>query len=84
MPRVETPDIPEERETRDYCQLCYIKVAPKLDREGWEVDVDHPPYEHHDYKCHKCGQLLSKVDNIWKVPESDIPGTKRKPLTERP
>jgi hypothetical protein len=29
----------------------------------FSYDEEHPPYEETDYKCHRCGDTLTKQDN---------------------
>ena len=63
----------------DFCMQCFPKTEVKgrekyagtgtvPDSRGdcFDYDAEHPPYEHLDYCCTKCGRTLTEKDN-WVV-----------------
>lgn len=69
----------EASSTHDVCKGCHQKLEKDPNRfnhiltpyqreepqgvDGWEGDVDHPPYSECDYQCTVCGKKLTSRDD---------------------
>lgn len=50
----------EYNDIMDFCNRCYPEAKRKYPlSEGYEHNIDAPPYDDWDYKCEICRKLLT-------------------------